>query len=891
MGNTSRRTPRQGPSRLVRALRLLLLLGLLTMIAALAGATGVWVGISSNLPSLEAQGDYEAAQTSKIFDSADPPNLLAELHGIENREVVTEDQIPQVVRDAVVAIEDARFYEHRGVDPIGIARALLADLRQRSFVQGGSTITQQFIKNAYISDEKTLDRKVKEAALAYQLERKWSKDKILNEYLNIIYFGEGAYGIQAAARTYFGIPASELDLAQTALLVGVPKSPSNYSPRRNPEAARGRRDLILNVMYQQGYIASDELQAALAEDPVLAPQTDRLEGPVPYWVEMVREQLVARYGSTTVLQGGLRVYTSINLRLQEIAERVIADTLDEPGDPSAALVSIDLRTGAIVAMVGGADFGVQQFNLATQGRRQPGSAFKTFVLATALEQGVSPGNTYDSGPITIELPGDDWNVKSNDSGRISLAEATAISSNGVFARLIMDVGPEQVIETARRLGIEAPLESNPAIALGGLRTGVSPLEMAVAYGSIATGGERLSGSVVFDPNHPVAPISIFRVETADGVAVDENRLVRTPVLDPLAAYQTTQALKDVITRGTARKADISRPAAGKTGTTQEYRDAWFVGYTPDVVTSVWVGFSDEQKPMTDVHGISVTGGSFPALIWAAYMKEALEDVEPRDFPEPAGSEWVTVSIDPETGLLATEWCPDSIPARFLKGTAPTDPCPLHAPEEVPVPDVTGLALAAARTALEDARFVVLVEESSDASYPDGIVISQDPAAGTPLLQGSNVRITYVVGGAAAGVVPAVVGLDVAAAERSLKAAGYTVSKSEVTSEAPTGIVLEQTPQGGVGLEKGGSVALVVSSGPPADTTTTTRENVAVPDVVGQKLARALQALEAAGLAAEVTERIATEDPQKADTIAKQNPEPGALLRRGGKVSLGVYAFP
>ncbi len=891
MGNTTRRLPRKGPSLLVRALRLVILLALLAMIAALAGAAGLWVGISSNLPSLEAQGDYETAQTSKVFDSADPPNLLAELHGIENREVVTEDQIPQVVRDAVVAIEDARFYEHRGVDPIGIARALWADFRQRSFVQGGSTITQQFIKNAFISDEKTIDRKVKEAALAYQLERKWSKDKILTEYLNIIYFGEGAYGIQAAARTYFGIPASDLSLAQTALLVGVPKSPSNYSPRRNPEAARGRRDLILNVMFQQDLITSDELQSALTEDPVLAPQTDRLEGPVPYWVEMVREQLVARYGSTTVLQGGLRVYTSIDLRLQEIAERVIADTLDEPGDPSAALVSIDLRTGAIVAMVGGADFGVQQFNLATQGHRQPGSAFKTFVLAAALEQGISPGDTYDSGPITIELPGDDWNVKSQDSGRISLAEATAISSNGVFARLIMDVGPEQVIETARRLGVEAPLEPNPAIALGGLRTGVSPLEMAVAYGSIATGGERLSGSVVFDPDHPVTPISIMRVETAEGVAVDENQLVHTPVLDPLAAYQTTQALKDVIARGTGRKADISRPAAGKTGTTQSYRDAWFVGYTPDVVTSVWVGYPDEQKPMTDVHGISVTGGSFPAQIWAAYMNEALEGIEPRDFLEPAGSEWVTVSIDPESGLLATEWCPETISERFLKGTAPTEACPLHSPQEMPVPDVTGLTLAAARAALEEARFVAEAVEINDASFPDGLVISQDPAAGMSLLQGSTVRITYVVGGTSPGVVPTVVGLDVKVAKQSLKAAGYKVSTTDAVADAPAGIVLEQTPQGGTTLENGGSVDLVVSSGPPTDTTSTTRESVAVPDVIGQKLARALKALETAGLLADVAEHIATGDPQKDDTVATQSPAPGALLPRGGTVSLGVYALP
>ncbi len=886
----SNKKPNAAPRRrspVFRVLRTIVLLALLGVIAMIAGAAGLYVGLAADLPSLASEGEYQAAQTTKVYDSSKPPQLLAELHGIEDRELVSGDSIPQFVRDAVVAIEDERFYSHSGVDLIGIARALWADVRSGSYEQGASTITQQFIKNAYITDEKTIDRKVREAALAYQLEKKWSKEKILNEYLNIIYFGEGAYGIQAAAHTYFGVDASQLTLAQAALLVAVPKSPSNYSPRRNPEAAHGRRDLILNKMYQQSYISSAELQEALAAPVKLAPPRSAADVKFPYWVELVREQLVNQYGASTVLQGGLRVYTTIDPAMQEAAERAVADVLDEPGDPAAALVAIDLHTGGIVAMVGGADFGRQQFNLATQGRRQPGSAFKTFVLTTAVEQGVSPGTEYESGPVTIELPGDDWNVNSKDVGPVTLTEATASSINGTYARLIMDVGPENVVETAKKLGIRTPLQPNPAIALGGLTVGVSPLEMAVAYGTIATGGERLSGSVGFDADDPLAPIAVARVEKADGELVDENKLVRTPVLDPRVAYVVTDTLKGVIAHGTGRAADIGRPAAGKTGTTQEYRDAWFVGYTPDIVAAVWVGYPDEQKEMTDVHGIRVTGGSFPADIWASFMAAAHEGIEPHDFAEPANADWVTVSIDPESGLLATEWCPESVATRFLKGMEPTEECPLHGPKEIAVPDVGGLLLEEARAALEKDRFLVEVVESENLAFPLNMVIGQEPAAGTLLLQGSPVRLTVATGGTPAGTVPDVVGLEAAEAKRGLKAAGYKVTETEAAADAPPGTVLSQSPEAGATAEAGATVEIVVSSGPP-DTTAPT---VQVPDVVGERLARALQILEKEGLAGEVTGHTATDDPQKSGTVATTAPEAGAVVATGTVVSLNVFGPP
>ena len=360
-----KRHPRRRGRRFLRGA---LFAFLLVVIAALSMLAGFYVAVDRSLSSLDLTSARGTAQTTRIFDDSDSPTLLAELHGVENRQNLEADEIPQIMRDAVVAIEDERFYIHQGVDFLGILRAAWANVRSREIVQGGSTITQQYIKNAYITDDQTIDRKLREAALAYQLEKQWSKDKILNEYLNIIYFGEGAYGIEAAAQEYFGIHAADLSIDQAALLAGLPKAPSAYSPRRDPGKAMVRRDLVLNSMYQQDYISSAQLQEALDAPLDLVEERGDDAGTLPYWVEMVREQLVDRYGSSTVLGGGLQVYVSVDLGLQEQAETVIATILDQPGDPSAALVSIDVRTGRLLAMVGGSDFSELQFNLATQGR-------------------------------------------------------------------------------------------------------------------------------------------------------------------------------------------------------------------------------------------------------------------------------------------------------------------------------------------------------------------------------------------------------------------------------------------------------------------------------------------------------------------------------------------
>lgn len=869
-------------------LRLFLLVLLLSLIAVLSAFAGMYVAVAGNLPELGPE--YQAAQTTKIFTDGENPVLLAELHGVEDREIVPGEQIPQHMRDAVVAEEDRRFYEHQGVDFLGILRALLADLRQGEIVQGGSTITQQYIKNAYITSEKTLDRKVKEAALAYQLEKEWSKERILNEYLNTIYFGEGAYGVEAAAQEYFGKHASDLSHPEAALLAAIPKSPANYSPRRDPEAAQSRRDMILNKMFQQGYLNGSEVQTALATDIALVPSRASESTKQPYWVEFIREQLVAKYGSNQVLQGGLRVYTSIDLEKQEIAEDVIADILDEPGDPEASLVSLDLKTGRILAMVGGRDFATQKFNIATQGQRQPGSAFKTFVLVTALKEGIPPSRTYESGPITLELPGDDWNVKSKDEGEITLAEATADSVNGTYARLIMEVGAEKVVETAERMGVETALRPDPAIALGGLRTGVNPLEMAVAYATLGSGGYRLSGTVVFDPDRQRFPIAITRVTDAAGHLLDENRLVRTPVLDPRHAYITTDVLKGVIEHGTAEAADIGRPAAGKTGTTQVYRDAWFVGYTPEVVTAVWVGHRDTQTEMTNVHGIKVTGGTFPAQIWAEYMKRALEGVPPSDFAKPEGTEWVTVKINPESGLLATSWCPETVEATFLKGSEPMQRCDVHGPKEVSVPDVVGKSLEQARRALAELRLEVEVLEESDEDSSPGTVLSQNPRAGNTLLQGRVVTLTTAKA-PPAGTVPDVVGESLSTARAELKAAGYEVAEQAVADEAAVGQVVSQQPPGGSRLAAGGLVTLMVSSGPGQTTTTVSPALVKVPDVVGLSLQRAATTLRDAGLQASVARTVPADQPALVGTVAGQSPVAGTSVAEGSKVALTIYERP
>jgi len=810
-------------------LKRLLFVVLLLAVGLLSAIGGIYVAVIRSIADIEPSGQNTAMESTKLFTDSNPPVLVAELHGLENREMLSGQDIPQVMRDAVVAIEDSRFYEHRGIDFWSILRALWTNIRRGEIAQGGSTITQQLVKNLYVGSERTYGRKLKEAVLAYQLERKWSKERILNQYLNIVYFGEGAYGVGAAARTYFGIPAKQLSLDQAALLAGLLRAPSAYSPRSNPEGALARRNIVLNKMYQEQYITSAQLQEALAAPLQLVPAAKTKTGDFPYWTEMVREQLVAKYGASRVLGGGLRVYISLDPALQRAAEQAISEVLDQPGDPEAGLVCIDVRTGRLVAMVGGSDFTQRQFNLATQGRRQPGSAFKPFVLVAALKAGISPESVYQSGSISFDVPGGPWQVSSEDRGPITVKEATAVSSNGVYARLVMEIGAQAVAETAYAMGITTPLGDppNPAIALGGLRTGVSCLEMAMAYATLATGGERLTAHITFDPSQTNWPLTIVRVTDSQGRVIDENSVVRTRVLDEGLAAIATSCLEEVIKTGTGQAAYIGRPAGGKTGTTQNYCDAWFVGYTPELVTAVWVGYPDTRKPMTSVHGTKVVGGSFPAQIWAKFMRKALANVPVTDFNRQAADVWTSVEVCRESGLLAVERCPDKVFRLFRRGDEPKESCPLHTIPTVNVPRVVGLTADEAKSKLQELGLGVVTRKDTQAAEPAGVVVSQDPSAGTVLEKGSRVTLTISAPVVKLVTVPDVTGLDIDTACRKLETLGLRWTETPTPYQSPQGTVISQDPAPGVEVIAGAAISLVVSLGPET-TTTGTEPNLTPP---------------------------------------------------------------
>lgn len=711
----------------------------LVLVALAVSGCVVYNSIASSLPdpSKPLRG---TEQSTRITDRKGA--VITEFFTDQNRTNVTLKDIPPVMRNAIVATEDQRFYQHQGVDFLGMLRAAFTDVTGGGAAQGGSTITQQYVKKAFLTPEKTLKRKIAEAVLAYRVEQTYSKDKILEMYLNTIYFGHGAYGVSTAAETFFGKPLSALTAPEAALLAGVVKSPSNYSPYLQPAAAKKRRDTVLMQMRDQGYLKPAEYNTAIATTIVVAP-LKRGSKVAPYFVEYVRDQLVKQYGSDLVYRGGLKVTTTLDLGLQAAAEDSVAKALSKPGDPSAAVVTLDPKTGAILAMVGGRDFASQQYNVVTQGHRQPGSAFKPFLLATALDQGVSPEQTFSSGPIVIDVPGSGpWSVtgaSGGGSGPLRLRLATWDSVNSVFAQLIMQVGADKVAATAKAMGIATPITAVPAIALGGLKEGVTPLEMATGYATLANGGTRME------------PFGVLEVRDSTGKVLATAKPAGTKAIDPAVAYLTTDILKGVITQGTAKSAGIGRPAAGKTGTTQEYRDAWFAGYTPDLTTVVWVGFPDAQKAMTSVHGIKVTGGSFPAQIWQTYMKVASAAFPKNDFPRPAGLTEETYCQD--SGGKATQYCPKTATGLFLTAKLPAD-CTLHkAPTTVTVPNLIGMTKDAAIAALQKLALLFKVIEKDVKGATAGSVTDQDVKAGSSVPVGATVSLTVATAGPVKGKPP------------------------------------------------------------------------------------------------------------------------------------------
>jgi penicillin-binding protein 1A len=652
---SSRRPRKPKPGR-VKKLRLAIILAGLGVLAIVSTFFGMMMAISQDLPQLENKQEFAEAKNSEVFD--DQGNKIGTLLSNNQRILIGSEDISPYMKEATVAIEDRRFYEHRGVDIQGMFRAGVADVIPGGSTQGASTITEQFVKNALEAQgSRTVFEKFREAALAYQLERHWDTDKILTEYLNTVYFGEGAYGIEAAARTYFGYAhpgcgqsggdacAKELTPPEAAMLAGIITSPSAFSPRANPQLALDRRNLVLEKMKNEGDIDSTEYedgihQALPAPSEIARPEGDSL---APYFTDWLRQQVVDLYGPGRAFGGGLDIHTSLDLDMQQTAEQIAGGELSGIA-PTASLVVLDNKTAAVKALVGGYDFQKEPFNIATQGHRQPGSAFKPFTLATALQHGFSPSSCFASQPKEFPVPGtkhkEVFQVHNYEDkylgGCVSLSTATEYSDNSVFAELgvgrdgLGPKGPREIARTAEDMGIQTPVSHNPAMVLGGLEEGVTPLEMAHAYNTIANDGARVSGNLDTvpgnDKNDPdqLGPVAINEIDGPDGKAIAKNKTIKAQVIPSNVATTMQSMMSLVVSGGTGQLA--SSADYGKTGTTENNGDAWFCGVDENFTACVWVGHRDSTQSMnTDYNGGPVDGGTYPAIIWNAVIN-ALEGI-------------------------------------------------------------------------------------------------------------------------------------------------------------------------------------------------------------------------------------------------------------------------
>jgi penicillin-binding protein 1A len=724
----------------------------------------VFVASACDLPRLEDQRERPLAQTSFIY--ASDGTGITELHATEDRVVLTADQMSPNVRDAVVAIEDRRFYVHGGIDLHSILRAAAVDLSRGEFVEGGSTITQQLVKNLYTGDASSLERKIDEAALALQMERTFSKDDILTTYLNTVYFGEGAYGVEAAAETFFGVHASELTLAQSAMLAGLITAPNHFDPFIRPDSAEGRRDVVLRKMREMGTITHEERREARLE-PLDVARSDGTERyPFPYFVDYLKRWFLSNpaFGKTyddryrLLFTGGLRITTTLDPSIQKGAEYAVGQILRYPGrDPDAAVTVLDPRTGYVRAMVGGrdthywTDTNAGRVNLATDAGgsgRQTGSAFKAFALVAALSHGYSPDSTF-AAPASITLPlpgGGTWHVTNadgHDYGTLSLRSATEESVNTVYAQLIQQLGADTVVRTAETMGMRCCTDvgepRKPLLAVDSAVLGsneANSLEMASAYGTLATGGRR------------VAPVPVESVVGPDGTILWQADPRPEQVVDPQVAAAANDILQDVVLYGTGTAANIGRPQIGKTGTDDNHDNAWFVGAVPQLSAAVWVGFHEGQIPMEPPRTrITVFGGTWPAQIWRVLMQKATASLPPEPFPTPE-VRYMTVAIDStqDPACLPNEFTPPNHieSLNFVAGTEPTQVCTTPTSvQDVLVPSVIGFDGDQATAALTAAGFYIkTVREES--TQPPGTVIYQQPAAGTSKEQTSTVTVTVAV---------------------------------------------------------------------------------------------------------------------------------------------------
>jgi penicillin-binding protein 1A len=788
----------------------LALLLVLFALTAAAFSYGLVTAVRSELEALDPsnpRGDVDTVIYSAP-NKFDERRVLAILRGDESRVLVKSEEIAPIMKQAIVAVEDKRFYEHNGVDLRGIFRAFWQDIRSQSVVEGGSTITQQYVKNAYSRNEQTIARKVREAALAWQLTQRWTKDRILTAYLNTIYFGNGAYGILQAARTYFGgKSADELTLPESALLAGIPANPSAFDPVQHPAAARTRREYVLAQLLDQDRITPTEYRKANATD-LPKPEDVRLpgtRGPAPYFVNYVTDQLVWKYGAERVFGGGLEVTTTIDLDLQENAREAIQQVLGETGGPAAALVAIDPKTGAVEAMFGGTNFRRSQFNLATQAERQPGSSFKPIVLASAFRKGIAPSTRITSKPIGIDAGDRIWQVSNYEGsylGTVDLRTGMIMSDNSVYAQLTKIVGPKAIADTAHDLGIRSELPSYFSIGLGFVA--VNPLDMTRAYATIANGGKRVDGSITKD-----RPRVVSSVRFRKSGKVRTNEPVEHAVLSEAKAETLTAILEQVVEQGTGKRARLSgRTAAGKTGTTDNYGDAWFVGYTPELAVAVWVGYPNALRPMeTEFHGEPVAGGTLPAQIWKAFMTRALAKTGPKSFnPAPYLPAYdVRVVFRDGRWRLDNGYCPNTRVISYFAGSAPPTTARCYA-NEVSVPAVVGRSVESARIALESVPLTadVVYVPAKPRSRP-GQVVRQLPGGGGYLSANGSVRLW--VSAAQDGLVPNLVGSSLPDARQRSSKLGLRLRVRY--DDGPSGTVLEQSLEPGLAARRGQAITLVV----------------------------------------------------------------------------------
>ncbi|MGF1472064.1 MAG: transglycosylase domain-containing protein [Rubrobacteraceae bacterium] len=644
-----RRRQRQKKSFLAIIRNFLLLMCALTIIGfvgAFATFSYTYAQVAQEVPDLENYSSGELAETSVVYDNEG--NVVDELYGTQNRYVVSLKDIDSTLEDAVIAIEDHRFYEHRGLDFEAIGRAAVENVKNLSIQEGGSTITQQLIKNTYIAQEEraipSFQRKFTEASLAWQYEEERSKKEILEQYLNTVYFGANAYGAEAAAKTYYNKSADELTLAESAMLAGIINLPGAYDPFNDPESATARRNVVLDRMLESGYIDEKAYDRAVAQDLNLNRGRVEHENDNEYFLDAVRKELAKEYGDEMIYEGGLKIYTTLDPQLQEQASKSVEEILYDPNDPSSALVSVEPSTGAVKSMVGGTDFEQVKFNLATQGKRQSGSTFKPFVLAEAIHQGISPESRYVSQPLSIPMPADSLepyyevvNYEDEYRGPITVEKATKESDNAVYIQLAQDLGIENVVEMAKKLGVESEVDANLPTAIGGLREGVTPLEMASAYSTFANQGVHME---------PFLVEKVVREAKGEEETLMDHKLKGERAISRDEAAAVNEVMSEV-GNFYGMEEDLGRPVATKTGTSEEYSDAWFLGYVPQLTTSVWVGYPGDRVPMVWIRGYEkIDGGAFPMDIWKLYMQRAMQEYpEVQQFAPPSPGMNLKVKTD------------------------------------------------------------------------------------------------------------------------------------------------------------------------------------------------------------------------------------------------------